>query len=176
MKKATFGFLIALFVVGVTLVAASCNGGNQAKPAVTSPTEQVSKEKDHDDNEDKHDDDEDKHDSSGKDVKSTDFASQKNSQTAGVIDAYEQINKALEANDKTKAVEGAKAMLAAFEKFDATKLNGKQKKEYDEIVESANEQSEHIVKSDLSHQKEHFEQLTTDIKDFVTLVADKSKE
>ena len=39
-----------------------------------------------------------------------------------------------------------------------------------EILESAKEHAEHIVKSPIDHQREHFEVLSTDIKDLIGLV------
>ena len=49
-------------------------------------------------------------------------------------------------------------------------LTGETNKEYMEIVESAKEQAEHIVKSPIDHQREHFEVLSTDINDLVALL------
>ncbi|REJ76278.1 MAG: DUF3347 domain-containing protein [Acidobacteria bacterium] len=98
------------------------------------------------------------------------FADQRNDQTSGVIDAYNQIKQALDANDKGKAANGATAMIAALQKFDSSKVAESKRKEYKEIFDTAKEHSEHIVKSDVDHQKEHFEELTTDIKDLLALV------
>ena len=39
-----------------------------------------------------------------------------------------------------------------------------------EIYESAKEQAEHIVKSPMDHQREHFEVLSTDINDLISLL------
>jgi hypothetical protein len=39
-----------------------------------------------------------------------------------------------------------------------------------EISESAKEHAEHIVKSPLEHQREHFESLSTDVSDLVALL------
>ena len=51
-----------------------------------------------------------------------------------------------------------------------TKLAESQHKEYMEIIENATEQVEHIVKSPIDHQREHFEVLSTDINDLVALL------
>ena len=51
-----------------------------------------------------------------------------------------------------------------------TTLSGETHKEYMEIYESAKENAEHIVKSPIDHQREHFEVLSTDIDDLITLL------
>ena len=51
-----------------------------------------------------------------------------------------------------------------------TKLSAETHKEYMEIMESAKEHAEHIIKSDLKHQREHFLALSTDIIDLVALL------
>lgn len=97
-------------------------------------------------------------------------ATQKNESTTEIIDGYLQIKNALVADDKDGAALGAKALLAAFDKFDMTKLTESQHKEYMEILETAKEHAEHIVKSPIDHQREHFEELSTDINDLITLL------
>jgi len=99
-----------------------------------------------------------------------DANTQKNAATTPIIDAYIQIKNGLVADDKAATAKGGTALLAAFSKFDMTKLSGDTHKEYMEILESAKEQAEHIVKSPIDHQREHFETLSTDINDMVTLL------
>lgn len=67
-------------------------------------------------------------------------------------------------------------MIAAFDKFDASKLDAGKKKEYAEIAESAKEHAEHIIKSELDHQMEHFEGLSKDLKDLFALIGDKKEK
>lgn len=95
---------------------------------------------------------------------------QKNESTTAIIDGYLQIKNALVEDDKNGAETGGKTLLTAFTKFDMTKLTESQHKEYMEIYENAKEQAEHIVKSPIDHQREHFEVLSTDINDLITLV------
>jgi hypothetical protein len=61
-------------------------------------------------------------------------------------------------------------MLKAFSDFDMSQLNEEVRKECVEILESAKEQAEHIVKSPIDHQREHFETLSTDVTDLITLL------
>ena len=96
--------------------------------------------------------------------------SQKNTATSPIIDAYIQIKNGLVADSKEDAANGGTALLEAFAKYDMTTLSGETHKEYMEIYESAKENAEHIVKSPIDHQREHFEVLSTDIDDLITLL------
>ncbi len=95
---------------------------------------------------------------------------QKNTATTPIIDAYIQIKNALTTDSKDEAAKGGTALVAAFSEFDMSNLTGETHKEYMEIVESAKEHAEHIVKSPIDHQREHFEVLSTDINDLVALL------
>ncbi len=94
----------------------------------------------------------------------------KNPATTPIINAYLQIKNGLVATDKSAAAKGATALLKAFKEFDMTKLSSDAHKEYMEILEDAKEHAEHIIKSDIAHQREHFEVLSTDIIDMITLL------
>jgi hypothetical protein len=94
----------------------------------------------------------------------------KNNSTTAIVDAYLLIKNALVNDDKDGAAKGGTALLDAFSKFDMTQLTESQHKEYMEILENAKEHAEHIVKSPIDHQREHFEELSTDINDIVRLV------
>ncbi len=97
-------------------------------------------------------------------------STQKNDATSEIIDSYLQIKNTLVADDKDGAAKGGTAMITAFSNFDMTTLKGETHKEYMEILESAKEHAEHIVKSDIAHQREHFEVLSTDVSDLITLL------
>lgn len=102
---------------------------------------------------------------------STDMATdQKSDLTNQIVESYLQLKNALVSDNQKKAAEAGKDLLKSFESFDMTQLNDAQHKEYMEIVESAKEHAEHIVKSPIDHQREHFEFLSTDINDLITLV------
>ncbi|MCF6214147.1 MAG: DUF3347 domain-containing protein [Flavobacteriaceae bacterium] len=51
-----------------------------------------------------------------------------------------------------------------------SKLSADEHKSYMDIVEDAKEQSEHIAKSPIDHQREHFENLSTDVNDLIVLL------
>jgi hypothetical protein len=94
----------------------------------------------------------------------------KNGETAAILDAYFEIKNGLVADSKEKTASGGNNLLVAISKFDMSKLSEEAHKEYMEIEESAKEHAEHIVKSDIDHQREHFEGLSTDITDLVALL------
>lgn len=102
--------------------------------------------------------------------KMSDIDGQKTSKSKMIVDSYLQIKNALVGDNKKEAAKAGKMMLTAFSNFDMTKLTEEQHKEYMEILESAKEHAEHIVKSPIDHQREHFEVLSTDIKDLIGLV------
>lgn len=99
-----------------------------------------------------------------------DASIQKNPATTPIIDAYILIKNGLVADSKDDAANGGKALLIAFSNFDMNKLTDETNKEYMEIYENAKEQAEHIVKSPIDHQREHFEILSTDIIDLIALI------
>jgi len=95
---------------------------------------------------------------------------QKHLTTSPIIESYIQVKNGLVSDSKEATAKGAIALVASFLKFDMSKLTNKTHKEYMEIMESAKEHAEHIVKSDIKHQREHFEALSTDINDLVQLL------
>ena len=149
---------IYVLVITVLLFTSCKNETKQAdKKDVQSKEVQMDKMNDHDHTKMK----------DGKEIKTT---IQKNTTTSEIIEAYLKIKNALVADDKTKAAEASKLMLTAFSNFDMTKLTETQHKEYMDIVEDATEHAEHIVKSPIDHQREHFEVLSNDVNDLIALL------
>ncbi|HTN17493.1 MAG TPA: DUF3347 domain-containing protein [Chitinophagaceae bacterium] len=95
---------------------------------------------------------------------------EKNPATRPLIDAYLQIKNGLVADDKDASSKGGSALAAAFSAFDMSKLSGEAHKQYMEIMESAKEHAGHIAQSDIDHQREHFEALSTDMNDLIALL------
>lgn len=95
---------------------------------------------------------------------------QKNEATTPIINAYLTVKNALAKDDKNGAKDGANTLLKALSDFDLTKLTDKQRDECIDIFEDAKEQAEHIAKSPIDHQREHFESLSIDINDLITLL------
>ncbi|WP_018343973.1 DUF3347 domain-containing protein [Cytophaga aurantiaca] len=94
----------------------------------------------------------------------------KNPASTEIINAYLQIKNALVTDNKDGAAKEATALLTAFSNFDMTQLTGSQHKEYMEIIDDAKGHAEHIIKSPIDHQREHFEGLSIDINDLIALV------
>ncbi len=94
----------------------------------------------------------------------------KNSATSAMVDGYLEIKNGLVSDDKIVAAKGGKSLLNAFASFNMESLSKEQHSEYMEIVENATEQAEHIVKSPIDHQREHFEILSNDMNDLIALL------
>ncbi|MDD7913312.1 DUF3347 domain-containing protein [Polaribacter ponticola] len=95
---------------------------------------------------------------------------QKSSKTTDIIEAYLEIKNGLATDNEKNAAKGGNSLVQAFSNFDMSKLSSEAHKSYMEIKESAKEHGEHIIKSDIKHQREHFLALSTDIIDLVTLL------
>ncbi|WP_372769622.1 DUF3347 domain-containing protein [Lutibacter sp.] len=102
--------------------------------------------------------------------KKADAATQKSDLTSAIVDGYLVLKNALVNENSEKAAEGGKMMLTAFSNFEMAKLTETQHAKYMEIAESAKEHAEHIIKSPIDHQREHFEPLSIDINDLIALV------
>jgi len=160
MKKSIY--VIAL----ITILFSACK--NDKKQTESNSMDNMQSQKM--DMKDDHNHDMSMSESSLKEEKNSDAATQKNSTTSAIIDSYLQIKNALVKDSKKGASEGGKMMLIAFEKFDMTKLTDAQHIEYMDIYEDAKEQAEHIIKSPIDHQREHFENLSVDINDLIVLL------
>jgi len=171
-------FKIAITVATIfvlTLFITSCkNDKKTANEEMNHQTEMKNdnhEEMNHDNSDGHHDGDA----ASTTEKRELEASTQKNAATTPIIEAYFQIKNGLVADDKKTAAKGGGAMVSAFSKFDMSKLSGETHKEYMEILESAKEHAEHIVKSDIDHQREHFEVLTTDVNDLITLLGTEKK-
>lgn len=159
MKKTIYLLAIAL------LLLTACNNNKKQSES----KEEHSKEM-HMDADNHKSEDHEHGNSSTAEKRSIEATSLKNSATSEIVDRYLQIKNALVADDKKGAAKGGKALLTAFNNFDMTKLTESQHKEYMDISENAKEHAEHIEDSAIDHQREHFEDLSTDINDLITLV------
>lgn len=119
------------------------------------------------DNSDGHHDNDKGHDEEKRDIEAS---SDKNAATTAMIDGYLEIKNGLVSDDKSAAAKGGESLLKAFSDFDMGSLTKEQHSEYMEIVENATEQAEHIVKSPIDHQREHFESLSEDMIDIISLL------
>lgn len=79
-----------------------------------------------------------------------------------IIDHYLHIKNALVNNNESEAASGGKAMYDAMKKVDKSLFTADQKKVYDGIEDDLKEHAEHISKSKIDHQREHFAMMSED--------------
>ena len=153
--KITIGTLV---ITLITLTTMSCNG--QEKKASTK--NEMHSEMNHDHSQMK----------TG-DMKSKDGMAMANNTMASndneIMAIYLEVKDALVADDGKAASEAGKKLAVALEKMDTSKYNAEQQKELKEIIETAKEHAEHIAKSEMDHQREHFKALSTDMIDMVAI-------
>ena len=146
-------YTIYLFVVTAIIFVACNNNAEQSN------SERESKEMEHAEH---------KHSSTESEV-------QKDVNANVIIDTYLQLKNALVADNEKEAAEAGKIMLAAFSNFDMVSLTEEQHKQYMEIANDAKEHAEHIMTSEIGHQREHFEILSIDVKDLISLIGTDKK-
>ncbi|WP_238531107.1 DUF3347 domain-containing protein [Flavobacterium frigoris] len=161
--KTTIGIL-AMAVLSLTV---SCKDNKESQHSEEAHSGEMEV---HDHSEMNHDNSDGHHNGSESAERAIEASTQKSPATTPIIESYLQIKNALASDNKEAATKGASAMLAAISSFDMTKIDEAQHKEYMEIIESAKEHAEHIAKSPIDHQREHFETLSTDVMDLVTLL------
>lgn len=91
-----------------------------------------------------------------------------------VLNDYFALKDALVKDDsKTAALEGSK-LEASLKAFDKSSYTAEEQKKLTDIIEDAAEHAEHIAKSPIDHQREHFKTLSKDILDMVEITGTKS--
>ncbi|WCO01282.1 DUF3347 domain-containing protein [Psychroserpens ponticola] len=86
-----------------------------------------------------------------------------------ILTDYFNLKDALVADDAKKAAEAGSKLVNSFKAFDKTAYTGEEQMELVEIIEDAMEHAEHIAKSELDHQREHFKTLSKDITDMIAI-------
>ena len=84
-----------------------------------------------------------------------------------MLNHYLEIKNALVEDDVEKAATSSKSILSGMKGFDKSLLTAEQKKVYDAIESDLKEHAEHISKSELDLQREHFIMMSTDMYDLV---------
>lgn len=80
-----------------------------------------------------------------------------------ITDHYLHIKNALASDNEKEAASGGEAMFTAMNKVDKSLFTAEQKKIYDENEEDMKEHAEHIGKSKLDHQREHFAMMSEEM-------------
>tara|TARA_R110002072_G_scaffold238038_2_gene395436 strand:+ start:22933 stop:23556 length:624 start_codon:yes stop_codon:yes gene_type:complete len=154
---------IFLLLTVVSLILTSCGSDNSVEAEGNESKQQESDGHDHDHGDHDHSSSE----TAERNIQSSDVES---NMADAIVDAYLEIKNGLVADDKEAAAKGAESLLASFKDFDMTQLSDEQHTDYMDIMENSKEQAEHIVKSPIDHQREHFEVLSVDLNDMIDLI------
>lgn len=107
----------------------------------------------------------DEMESSGKMMGMTEHATM----SSQIIGDYLVLKDALVSDNKDEAAKAGGKLMGSLEDFDQGKFNGEPQKELKDIIEDATEHAEHISKSPIDHQREHFDVLSKDIIDLIAI-------
>lgn len=86
-----------------------------------------------------------------------------------VLADYMTIKDALVATDEGAAAKAGKQLENTLKSFDVSSYTSEEQNELKDIIEVATQHAEHIGRSDIAHQREHFQMLTKDITDMVAI-------
>lgn len=89
--------------------------------------------------------------------------------TGDIVSNYLKIKNALTQDNSKAAASAGKQLVASLQSASSASLNDKQKKEFADIAEDAQEHSEHIGDNagKIDHQREHFVMLSKDVADLI---------
>ena len=86
-----------------------------------------------------------------------------------VVADYLTLKNALVSDDKDGAATAGEKLEGSLKDFDTSKFSDEQRAELTDIIEDATEHAEHIAKSDIGHQREHFDILSKDVIDLLAI-------
>jgi hypothetical protein len=92
-----------------------------------------------------------------------------NSDAQRVLTDYMALKDALVETNKGEAAKAGNKLNNTLSEFDVSSYTAEQQKELKDIISDAKEHTEHIGKSEMDHQREHFKTLTKDIMDMVAI-------
>src|SRR5690554_6512156 len=87
-----------------------------------------------------------------------------------ILADYMVLKDALVATDEAASAKAGKKRENTLEAFKVDSYSAAEQEELKEIIEVAAEHAEHISRSDIAHQREHFQMLTKDITDMVKII------
>ena len=99
----------------------------------------------------------------------TDIHSQKSSSKQILAD-YMVLKDALVATNESASQKAGKKLEKTLESFNVDIYSAAEQEELKDIIEVAAEHAEHISRSDMAHQREHFQMLTKDITDMIEII------
>lgn len=115
-----------------------------------------------------HDDSAMNNDNMGESIDMMDSDTQSSDVKQVVVD-YITIKDALVATNKEDAAKAGKKLESTLKGFNVSSYTSTQQKELKDIIEDAIEHAEHIGKSEMDHQREHFKMLSKDVTDMVAI-------
>jgi len=92
-----------------------------------------------------------------------------NSDAQRVLTDYMALKDALVETNKEEAAKAGNKLNNTLNEFDVSSYTVEEQKELKDIISDAKEHAEHIGKSEMDHQREHFKTLTKDIMDMVVI-------
>ena len=92
-----------------------------------------------------------------------------NSDAQRVLADYMVLKDALVETNMDEAAKAGNKLNNTLSEFDVSSYTVKQQKELKDIIADAKEHAEHIGKSEMDHQREHFKTLSKDIMDMVAI-------
>ncbi|MDB3914095.1 DUF3347 domain-containing protein [Flavobacteriaceae bacterium] len=92
-----------------------------------------------------------------------------------ILKDYFNLKDALVVDDEAKAKKIGASLEKSLENLDVSKYTDAQKLELKDIILDAKEHAEHISKSPIAHQREHFKVLSKDIIDMVAITGASNK-
>ena len=96
------------------------------------------------------------------------------SKAEAILSDYFSLKDALVGDDTKKAAQAGTKLVATLKAFDMSSYNKEEQKELSDVIEDATEHAEHIAKSAIDHQREHFKTLSKDVTDMVTITGTKN--
>jgi hypothetical protein len=96
-------------------------------------------------------------------------AQNSNSDAQRVLSDYMALKDALVQTDTDNAAKAGKKLMSSLSGFDVSSYTDEQQKELKDIIADAKEHAEHIGRSEMDHQREHFKTLSKDIADMVAI-------
>lgn len=98
-----------------------------------------------------------------------------NTQMGQVLSDYMTLKDALVATNKDDAAKAGKNLESTLKGFKVSSYSAEQQKELTDIISDAKEHAEHIAKSEIDHQREHFKALSNNIIDMVGITGTETK-
>ena len=168
MKKVSV--ITGIFVVALaTLTVTSCKDNKKGQSTEDGHHSEMESGEDH------HEGGMNMHDDESMESNSMMDSGQKTSKTDMLVANYLDLKNALVGDDKDGAAKAGGTMVMAFNSFDTNSFNSDQQNELKDIIEDAKEHAEHIEKSPIDHQREHFDVLSKDMIDLIAITGTEEK-